>query len=363
MKIHIDIGWWSAYTQLAVSYPSPHFYPAIFIKKEAHNHMKGKIALEEHFAIEATVEDALAYFPNAPFLPELRNKVMDIQKIRLDMMDQSGIEVCVISLNAPAVQAIQSKEKAIEIAKLANDTLAEECAINPKRFAGFAALPMQDPDAAAEELNRCVKDFGFVGALVNGFSQVNIEDSSLYYDLPQYWDFWSEVERLNVPFYLHPRSPLLSQQKSYEGHPWLKAAAWGFSVETGTHALRLIGSGLFDKYPGINIILGHLGELLPVNIWRTSHRVQVDPRGCPAKLPFSDYLMNNFYITTSGNFRLSPVLAAMVEMGSDRIMFATDYPFEVISEAAEWFDNMEIGEIERQKIGRLNAARIFHLDV
>ena len=325
--------------------------------------MKGKIALEEHFAIQATLADSEAFFPNAPFLVEFRKKILDLQQIRLEMMDQSGIEMCVISLNAPAVQAILSKEKAIEVAKQANDALAEECAINPKRFAGFTALPMQDPDAAAEELNRCVKDFGFVGALVNGFSQFGIEDSSLYYDLPQYWDFWGEVERLGVPFYLHPRNPLLSQQKSYEGHPWLVRASWAFSVETGTHALRLIGSGLFDKYPKINIILGHLGELLPVNIWRTSHRILLDPCGCPAKRPFSDYLMENFYITTSGNFRLSPVLAAMMEMGSDRIMFATDYPFETISEAADWFDNVEIGDTEKQKIGRSNAMELFRLNI
>ena len=326
--------------------------------------MKGKVALEEHFAIQETLTGSKNFFTKVGSFPStLKEKLKDVNQYRLETMDKTGIEVSVISLNSPAVQMILSKEKAIETAMIANDVLAEGCAKNPKRFAGFAALPMQDPCAAAEELHRCVKDFGFVGALVNGYSQLDDEDNSLYYDLPQYWDFWGEVEKLGVPFYIHPRAPLFSQRKAYEGHPWLTAAAWGFSVETGTHALRLMGSGLFDKYPGINIILGHLGELLPINIWRTEHRILAIPRGCPAKRPFSEYLTNNFYVTTSGNFRLSPLLAAMMEMGSDRVLFATDYPFETMSEAADWFDNVQISETDRNKIGRLNAAGLFKLDL
>jgi len=329
--------------------------------------MNGKIALEEHFAIEATVDDALAFFKARATLPptllNLRENILDMRNQRLEQMDQYGIEMMIISLNAPAIQGILSKEKAVEIAKMANDALAEECAANPKRFAGFAALPMQDPEAATAELVRCVKDFGFRGALCNGYSQLNDVENALYYDLPQYNDFWAELSKLDLPFYLHPRSPLPSQTKSIEGHPWLIASAWLFSVETATHALRLMGSGIFDKYPNLNVILGHLGELLPANIWRTSHRINVDQLGCPAKRPFSDYLANNFYITTSGNFRLSAMAAAIMEMGSDRIMFATDYPFEQIPMASTWFDNLEIGEEEKQKIGRSNAKKLFSLEI
>jgi len=323
--------------------------------------MTGKIALEEHFSIDATANDMESFFPNYQLSPEFAQKMLGIKPDRLEQMDALGIEMIIISLNSPAIQRILDKDEAIKIAKLANDTLAEECAKHPTRFKGFAALPMQDPDAAAEELHRCVKDFGFKGALVNGYSQLGDTETSVYYDLPEYWDFWGEVEQLDVPMYLHPRSPLYSQLKPYEGHPWLMAAAWAFSVETGTHALRLMCSGLFDKYPGLQVILGHLGELLPANIWRTSHRIALRPLGCPAKRPISEYLSNNFYITTSGHFRLAPLQLAMTEMGSDRIMFATDYPFEEMSEAVEWFDAMEIGESERQKIGRVNAKRLFKL--
>lgn len=322
--------------------------------------MNGKIGLEEHFAIPDTVGDSERFcFPEA--WSDLRQRLLDLQQRRLDMMDKNGIEVMLLSLNAPAIQAIPNRKVAIEIAKRANDFLAEEIAKQPKRFAGLAALPMQDPDAAIAELQHAIKDLGFKGALVNSHSQVDVAESMVYYDLPQYWPFWEEVEKLEVPFYLHPRCPAESQQKMFEGHPWLLGSAWGFSVETATHALRLMGSGLFDQYPKLTVILGHLGEMLPTNIWRTSHRVTKEP-GPKSLLPFSDYLHKNFYITTSGNFRLSPLLTAMIEMGSDRIMFSSDYPFEDVGHAANWFDALEIGEGERQKIGRLNAKKLFKLD-
>ena len=298
------------------------------------------------------------------YWPEVRARLLDIHNTRLEEMDKSGIELTILSLNpAPAIQAIPDVNKAIEVSKRANDYLAGEIAKNPKRFAGFAALPMQDPDAAAAELHRCVEDLGFIGILVNGYTQIHTEDSSYYYDLPQYWPFWAEVEKLDMPFYLHPRVSLKSQRKIYEGHEQLLQSSWGFSVETATHALRLMGSGLFDAYPGLNIILGHFGEMLPSNIWRTTHRLAVVPQEKRYKRPFSEYLTNNFYVTTSGNYRMSPLLTAMMEMGSDRIMFSTDFPFETLEESADWFDNVEIGETERLKIGRLNAVRLFKLNI
>lgn len=322
--------------------------------------MIGKICLEEHFAIPDTVHFSKRFcFPEA--WEGLKKNLLDIQQQRLAEMDKNGVEVMVISLNAPAIQAIPDRKVAIELSKRANDILAEEIAKNPKRFAGFAALPMQDPDEAIAELQRTVKDYGFKGALVNGFTQVDVEDSIVYYDLPQYRPFWAEVEKLDVPFYLHPRCPADSQIRAYEGHPWLLGSAWGFSVETGLHTLRLMGSGLFDEYPNLTIVLGHLGEMLPSNIWRTSHRITKEP-GPKALLPFSDYLQNNFYVTTSGNFRMAPLMNAMMELGSDRIMFSSDYPFEQVTQAANWFDAIEIAESKRHKIGRLNAKKLFKLD-
>ena len=141
---------------------------------------------------------------------------------------------------------------------------------------------MQDPDGAARELERCVKDFGFRGALVNGFSQVGDAETAVYYDLPQYRPFWATVERLDVPFYLHPRNPLPRDAKIYEGHPWLLGPVWAFAHETAVHALRLMGSGLFDAHPRLNIILGHMGENLPFALWRIDNANAMDPE--PAQL-------------------------------------------------------------------------------
>jgi predicted TIM-barrel fold metal-dependent hydrolase len=323
--------------------------------------MKGKIGLEEHFSITDTLGDSQQYFTPDKW-PEFKYRLLDIHERRLAEMDENEIEFAVISLNSPAIQAILNPQQAIDMAKRANDFLAEQIAKQPKRFAGFAALPMQNPDAAIAELQRTVKDYGFKGALVNGFTQLDVDDSSVYYDLPQYEPFWAEMEKLDLPFYMHPRSPLPSQRRIYEGHRWLIGAAWGFGVETATHSLRLMGSGLFDKYPKLKIILGHLGEMLPNSIWRTSHRISIAPRGVKSQKPFYYYLQNNFYVTTSGNFHLPTMLAAMLEMGSDRVLFSTDYPFEQMSEASTWFDAAEISDIEREKIGRLNAKKLFKLD-
>lgn len=192
--------------------------------------MQGKIALEEHFAIPDTLQDSAGFVPD-DYWKELSARLLDIHEQRLQLMDRHGIEMMLLSLNAPAVQAIPDPKRANDISRRANDFLAEQVAKRPDRFQGLAALPMQDPDLAVRELQRCVKDFGFKGALVNGFSQINDPNSAVYYDLPQYWPFWGEVEKLDVPFYLHPRNPLPSMAQIYEGHPWLLGPTWAFGQE------------------------------------------------------------------------------------------------------------------------------------
>jgi predicted TIM-barrel fold metal-dependent hydrolase len=324
--------------------------------------MQGKIALEEHFAIPETLQDSAGFVPGDYWI-ELSARILDIQDRRLREMDENGIEMMLLSLNAPAVQAIADTAKAIEIARRANDYLAEEVAKRPDRFQGFAALPLQDPEAAAQEINRCVKELGFRGALVNGFSQTGDGSQTLYYDLPMYRPFWAEVERLGVPFYLHPRNPLPQHAQIYAGHEWLLGPTWAFGQETAVHALRLMGSGLFDDHPGLTIIVGHMGEGLPISMWRVDHRnawVKM-PKKHPAKQPLSYYFHNNFYITTSGNFRTQSLVDAMMEIGSDRILFSADWPFENVDHAANWFDNATISENDRLKIGRTNADSLFRL--
>ena len=326
--------------------------------------MRNKVALEEHFATEETIGDSQEYF-GADIWPTRKSELLDVQDRRLQTMNECGIDYSILSLNAPAVQSRSDTRVAIELAKRSNDELAEHVARHPDRFGAFAAVPLQDPEAAAQELTRAVRDLGFVGALVNGFSQIGSDDNATYYDLPQYRQFWATVEDLDVPFYLHPRNPLPSQSLIIEGHPWLMGPAWQFSVETGGHALRLIGSGLFDDYPRLQVVLGHLGELLPYNIWRTSHWASANgknPMGVPAKRPFIDYLRSNFFVTTSGNFRTIAMRNAMAELGTERVLFSTDHPFESMREASDWFDACEIGENDREAIGYRNARRLFKLD-
>lgn len=326
--------------------------------------MQGKIGLEEHFALDETLEDPMNLFPERTW-PELRDRMRDLHGRRLRLMDEHGMEMMILSLNAPAVQRFLDPSGAADLSRRANDFLAEEVAKMPDRFQAIAALPMQDPDLATVELNRSVEELGFRGALVNGFSQAHDPESMLFYDLPQYWPFWAEVERLDVPFYLHPRNPLASQARIYEGHSWLIGPAWAFAQETAVHALRLMGSGLFDAHPRLQIILGHLGEGLPYSIWRVDNcNAWVEPRhGYPAKKKIASYFQDNFHITTSGTFRTQSLIDAMLEIGSDRIMFSTDWPFENIDHAADWFDGAPISEADRLKIGRTNAIRLFKLDL
>jgi len=324
--------------------------------------MNGKIGLEEHFAIPETLQDSAGFVPSV-YWEELKSRLLDIQETRLRLMDKNGMEMMILSLNAPAVQAIPSPGKANEIAIRANDFLAEQVARRPERFQALAALPMQDAQMAARELTRCVKDLGFRGALVNGFSQVDTPENVVYYDAPRFEPFWAEVESLDVPFYLHPRNPIASWSQIYEGHPWLLGPTWAFAQETAVHALRLMASGLFDRHAGLQIILGHMGEGLPYNIWRVDNRnawVQA-PKGYPAKKPLGEYFRNNFHLTTSGNFRTQTLIDAMLEVGADRIMFSTDWPFENVDHAADWFDVATISEADRLKIGRTNAQKLFKL--
>jgi predicted TIM-barrel fold metal-dependent hydrolase len=325
--------------------------------------MLGKIALEEHFAIPDTLLDSAGFVP-AEYWPELKSRLLDVHERRLAEMDRHGIEMMILSLNAPAVQAIPDSAMALEVARRANDYLAEQVARQPTRFQAFAALPMQDPELATAELERCVKTLGFRGALVNGFSQITDGRTPVYYDLPQYRPFWARVEQLGVPFYLHPRNPLQEDSRIYEGHSWLLGPTWAFGQETAVHALRLIGSGLFDAHPDLKIIIGHMGEGLPYSMWRIDHRnawVKA-PHKHKAARKIRDYFNENFYLTTSGNFRTQTLIDAMLEIGADRILFSVDWPFENVDHASDWFDSASISETDRLKIGRGNAARLFGLD-
>jgi gamma-resorcylate decarboxylase len=324
--------------------------------------MKGKIGLEEHFAIDDTLNDSRGFFPD-DIWQEVRERVLDLHGRRLRLMDEFGMAMMILSLNAPAIQAIPDPKRANEVARKANDYLAEQVRKRPDRFQALAALPLQDPDLAAKELQRCVKDLGMVGALANGFSQIGDPDTIAYLDEKQYWPFWEVCEQLDVPFYLHPRNPLPQHSRIYEGHGWLMGPIWAFGHETAVHSLRLMGSGLFDQFPKLQIVIGHMGESLPFSMWRVDHANAWIPNRnqYPAKKKIAEYFQANFHITTSGNFDTPALLNTMMVVGADRILFSTDWPFENIDHAAVWFDAATISEEDRIKIGRTNALKLFKL--
>jgi predicted TIM-barrel fold metal-dependent hydrolase len=317
--------------------------------------VNGKIVLEEHIALDGFEVD--------PPLPEseLKTRIYDTDGLRLQEMDENGVEMMVLSLTSPGVQGEPEADRAVELALRANSLLAEVVARHPDRYAGFAAVPLQDPVRAADELERCVTELGFKGAMVNGYTSTADPNAGLYYDDPTFSPFWEEAQALDVPVYLHPREVLPDQRRIYDGYPELLAAAWGFGVETGTHAIRLILSGLFDRYPRLNVILGHLGETLPFAIWRLEHRFTLRPHGKKLERPVSDYLRENFYVTTSGNFSSRALATTIAELGVERVLFSVDYPYESLAEGARWFDSASVEDNDRERIGRTNAERLLRL--
>ncbi len=323
--------------------------------------MRGKIAVEEHFvtpALQDTIFSSIGWDQAA--WDQMADLLQETDSVRLADMDAAGIEIAVLSLAAPCLQDEVDAEVAARRAAAANDALAEIVAAHPDRYAALAALPLQDPAAAATELERCVNQLGFKGALANGYSSIGDLDTAAYYDEPQYFAFWERVAALGVPFYLHPRNPLPTERRIYESREALLGPTWAFTVETATHALRLIASGLFDRLPSLTIILGHMGELLPFAVARTEQRMSHIPT-TELERGAQQCLRENFYLTTSGNFHTPSLIGAMLQVGADRILFAADYPFERTADAAGWFDGTPISVADRIKIGRTNAEQLFGL--
>ena len=325
--------------------------------------MKGKIVFEEHMAIPETLDNTKAFAGDSGKWDEFERQILDMDHERLELMDKNGIEFAILSNNAPGVQGILETKEAIDVAKKANNAMADAVSKHPKRYGAFAALPMQDPDAASAELTRCVNELGFYGAMVNGFTQKDVQDSAIYYDVPEYRNFWATVSALNVPFYLHPRMQIESRAPIYDGHPWLKSSPWGFAVETSTHALRMCGSGIFDEYPNLKIFIGHLGEHIPYDLWRIDARMAFSRRAYRGKRPLGEYFLDNFMLTTSGNFSDPAFRCCLEVIGVDRMFFSADYPFETMEDACDWFDKTQVvSDAERLQIGRTNAINFFNLD-
>lgn len=278
---------------------------------------------------------------------------------RLDEMRATGIDTAVMSLTAPGIQRVPDPVTAVQRARVANDALATMLSGAPGTNLAFAAVALQDPVAAAGELERAVTQLGFKGALVNGYS--NVGSDFEYGDAERLLPFWERVAALGVPVYLHPReSP--PGMPLYQGRPELGGPVWNFAVETSTHAARLIVSGLFDRFPRLNIILGHLGEGLLHSAWRVEHWLARNGPAGRLRHPFRHYLRTNFYFTTSGCFHTPALENVISEVGADRVLYSVDSPYESLREAAEWFDAVDLAPDDRRRIAWGNAARLLGLE-
>lgn len=317
-----------------------------------------KIALEEH----CIFPDFIGYLAETKqnILPSLFDKAVpilsDFGDRRLEVMDANGVDFSVISISGPGVQIEPDTAKAVRLARSANDRLAAEVHKRPTRYGGFAHLALQDPQAAADELERCMRDLGFQGALING------ETNGVYLDDRRYDVFWERVAALKAAIYIHPGNPQV-MAPAYADHPELWGPTWSWAAETCTHALRLIFSGVFDRYPDARLILGHMGETLPIQRWRLDSRYPISNHRYRLQKKPSDYLRSNLFITTSGVCSDAALRCALDELGPRNVMFSVDYPFEDTKTACDWIETAKLSEIERAAVAHGNAAALLRLNI
>lgn len=313
-----------------------------------------KIALEEHVLTPGLIDDWRPTMSSvAPELAErfFRN-LTDFGDQRLAAMDRGGIVRAVLSAAGPGVQAERDTAAATRKAKESNDFLAKEIQKRPDRYSGFAHLAMQDPRGAADELERCLRDLKFCGAMINGHTH------GRYLDDPTFDPFWERADALGALIYIHPADPV-APLPVLAGYPVLARPMWGWGVETGSHALRLIVGGHFERFPRARLALGHLGETLPYLLWRFDSRAEFQGLKLP-KRP-SDYIRQNVVVTTSGMCDGPPLRCAVEALGRDRVMFAADHPFEDTAEAGHFMDTVDIPDDLRADISFNNAERILGL--
>jgi len=311
------------------------------------------IALEEHYY---DPEVAKTFDGPEGRAPEIRRRLDDLGELRLKEMDEAGIDVQVLSHGAPSTQRLDAPT-AVRLARDANDRLAKVIAARPDRFAGFAALPTPDPKAAATELDRAISELGFKGAMVHGLT------NGVFFDDKRFWPIFERAQALDVPLYVHPAAPHSAVVDAYykdyvKDFPAILNAAWGFTVETATQGIRLVLSGVFDAYPDLKIILGHMGEGLPFLLWRIDHALS---RPGNRRISFREQFSRHFYITTSGNFSTPALLCSMMELGVDRILFSVDWPFVQNVPGTKWMSELQLSAEDKTKILNGNAKRLLKM--
>jgi hypothetical protein len=327
------------------------------------------VALEEHFTVPHLVKRidprliaARGFRPRklAPGAVNPMDLAPEIGPQRLAAMDAAGITVQVLSNTGPGPDLVAGDE-GIALAREMNDHLAAEVARHPDRFAGFTVLPMAAPEGCADELRRCVRDLGFVGALINGTCD------GRFLDDPAYDALLAAAVELDVPIYIHPHLAPASVRDAYFGglEPGaarvLEAAGWGWHQETGLHVLRLVLGGTLDKHPKLKLVIGHMGEMLPMMMARADDVFAVD--ATHLSRPISRTIQDQVWITTSGIFSQPPLIAALMTFGIDRLMFSVDYPYASNAKGKAFLENAPLAPAELAKLAHGNADQLLKLRV
>ena len=322
-----------------------------------------RIAVEEGFMIPEVAAAARALDEKlglAGPVSEMRKAIfrdlLDLGEGRIKAMDEDGITRQLIVIGSPGVQAFDPVQ-GHELSKLVNDRLSAACKAHPDRFAGLAAVAPQAPENAARELERAVKTLGLKGAHINSHTHGE------YLDDKKFWPIFESAVALDVPIYIHPRepSPGMAKPLSMPGF----RVAWGYAIETGTHIMRLIAGGVFDRFPTLKIVIGHMGENIPFSLDRIDNRYlwEIEMAGLPRTIKRrpSEYFRDNIIVTTSGmNFRL-PLMMTIEALGIDNVLFAGDWPFEKVRDSVDVVDALPLSESDKQKLYADNAKRVFKL--
>lgn len=315
------------------------------------------ITLEEHFLAEAAEDVKALYSEQLGNIPELANKLSDLGPIRLRSMDEGQVSIQVISHGPGSIPAPQCKA--------ANDQLAAAVKAQPERFAGFAVLPVSDPAESARELTRCVRELGFVGALIDN------RYKNTYYDGAEYEPLWAAAQELDVPIYLHPTWPSEEQlDLLYTGNfaqsatLSLSASGWGWHSDVALHILRLFSAGTFDKFPRLKIIAGHMGEMIPFML----HRImQLSPRWGKRERVFKEVYDTNIWITTSGVWSVDPMATILRNTKIDKILYSVDYPFAKNENGLVFMKELEeSGLVTREQLDQIaykNAEQLLGLKI
>ena len=314
------------------------------------------VAIEEHFAWESGAPGVR--LSGLQRTEALDARLRDLGEARIADMDAAGVDVQVVSQTQPGAQGYAGAGAAAR-AREENDRLAEAVGRHPDRLAAFAALPTADPVAAADELERTVGELGFKGALVNGHTEGRFLDDA------RFWPILERAEALDVPLYLHPAPPRSAVVDAYfagfapQVSAVLATSAWGWHVETGLHVLRLALAGVFDRFPRLQVVVGHLGEALPFMLARAS--TVLPPAATGLERTLAEYVRENVHLTTSGFFSVPPLLNALLEVGADRILFAVDYPFSANESGVAFLEALPVSAADRAKIAHGNAERLLRL--